>query len=348
MSQDSSHLVASFRDFLKKGQKAFESGSPKDAISHLNIAKNMLSDIVAKGIHVDEAEVASLESLIQEATRAAETKGKTRMLKQFQNLKQGASEFDGKHKIMSIFLFGLDNAGKTTLVEYIINEEFIDPTPTVGVNITRITLGSIKFVFNDVGGQEAYRANWMNYWKNPDFMIFMVDANDGERFDQAREGLWTVLDDPATSGVPLLILSNKMDLPGARLLDEVLGSLNAGAIRDRMVGSFAISVKEGSNLEKALNFLASDALNDEEFRAFIGKEVDRLNRNFGELYKIFIAEAEMHEREKRFEKALQRVYKAKKIQEELFKQGISKAQKEITRCNVWSTRLEKVVSAKQE
>ena len=111
----------------------------------------------------------------------------------------------------------------------------------------------------------------------------------------------------------------------------------------KTVGTFEISVKEKINIHKVLNFLASQALADTDFREFVGNEVDKLNESYGELYKVYINEAQMLEKDHKYDKALDRYYKSKIIQEELFKQGYSKAHKEITKCNVQITRLKKLV-----
>ena len=44
-------------------------------------------------------------------------------------------------------------------------------------------------------------------------IIFVVDAADASRFDEARQELHKLLSEPRLRGVPLLVLENKMDLP---------------------------------------------------------------------------------------------------------------------------------------
>jgi hypothetical protein len=44
-------------------------------------------------------------------------------------------------------------------------------------------------------------------------IIFVVDAADASRFDEARQELHKLLSEPRLRGVPLLVLANKMDLP---------------------------------------------------------------------------------------------------------------------------------------
>ncbi|MHA1683752.1 MAG: ADP-ribosylation factor family protein [Promethearchaeota archaeon] len=327
---------------MEKGKSALNKGDSQEALSNLNMAQKTLADMAAKGVAMKDEDIQELESLIIRATQ--DSGPKESLSSTLSRLRDSATESDKKkEKIMSIFLFGLDAAGKTTLVDYINNEKFEDHAPTVGVNISRVTLGNIKFVFNDVGGQQAYRTNWNNYWRNPDFMIFMVDSSDSVRFDAARDYLWEVLNHPDAAGVPLLILSNKIDKAESKSLAEVSDALNTAGINDRMYAIFDLSVKDAIHINNALNFIASQALEDDDFRKFVGKKVDAMNRNYTELANIYLKEAEMHEENRKFDKALARVHKSKLILEELFKQGFSKTQKLIVKCNVWLSRLNKKV-----
>ncbi|MFX0101770.1 MAG: ADP-ribosylation factor-like protein, partial [Candidatus Hodarchaeota archaeon] len=331
------HQISSFQEFLKKGQDALDANNYYDALTHLNVAKKILSEMVSAGVKVDDNQVKMFEELIVKVSNEYEKqKGGSSL---FEHLR-GSAPAGKKPNVLSLFLFGLDKAGKTTFVDYIKQEKFIDHAPTVGVDIKRITLGMVKFVFNDVGGQEAYRSKWKDYWHDPDVMVFMIDAADKARFTTSKGYLYSVINDPETKDIPLLILSNKHDIPQASEVDEIKDALDVKGIQGRVVSCLDISVKETTNIEKAMNFLASRALEDQELKKFVGKEVDRLNKSYGQLYVVFMDEAKMYDEQRKYDKAIDRVYKAKKIQEELFKQGFSKASKEISKCNTMLKRFE--------
>ena len=223
MSEEHDHLIESFKEFIGRAQKSIAAKRYYGALAHLNVAKRVMGEMKAAGIEVSAHDSELLEKMINDAEEkhdAQQQQASEGAIYSFNRLRQSSSKStsDKKAKVMSIFLFGLDAAGKTTFVDYVKNERFIDPSPTVGVNITRITLGTLKFVFNDVGGQEKFREKWMDYWKNPDVMIFMVDSTDAARFDQAKEGFYSVLNDEVTGPVPLLILSNQIDLKNSKPL----------------------------------------------------------------------------------------------------------------------------------
>ncbi|NMC08116.1 MAG: GTP-binding protein [Candidatus Lokiarchaeota archaeon] len=344
---DAEALLGPFREFMEKVKEAMNAKNYKAALAGLNIAGKLVTDIQNAGGEIPEEDITELGMLFAKASEAAEyqaTEKKEKEPSQLAILRDRGTRAEAtgkKVKVMSVFLFGLDAAGKTTFIDYINKERFIDPAPTVGVSISRIALGSMKFVFNDVGGQEKYRNDWKKYWKAPDFMVFMVDASDSARFGVAKQYLWSVLKDPASQGVPLVVMSNKMDKPDAKPLVEVVNALDLGAIPsgERLVGIFDTSVKTTKNIDKALNFVASTALSDQALRHFVDAEITRLNRNLGEFYKAYVEEAKVLESEGHFKKAADRVLKAKLVQEELFKQGFSKAAKEVQKCNAWLAKL---------
>ena len=65
----------------------------------------------------------------------------------------------------------------------------------------------------DLGGHEAVRELWRDYYLQADAILFMVDSADVERFGEARDELAALMDDPALRAVPVAVLANKKDLP---------------------------------------------------------------------------------------------------------------------------------------
>jgi len=61
----------------------------------------------------------------------------------------------------------------------------------------------------------------MHYYNNKEAVIFVVDAADPARFPEARAVLRQLLQQPAMSRLPLLVLSTKSDLPNALTSEEV-------------------------------------------------------------------------------------------------------------------------------
>lgn len=72
---------------------------------------------------------------------------------------------------MRILVLGLDNAGKTTLLKTLANEDATDARPTQGFNVKTVTLDGFKLHVWDIGGQEAIRPYWRNYFETTDCLV---------------------------------------------------------------------------------------------------------------------------------------------------------------------------------
>ncbi|KAL5450803.1 ADP-ribosylation factor-like protein 2, variant 3 [Paraphaeosphaeria minitans] len=94
-----------------------------------------------------------------------------------------------KDKEMRILMLGLDNAGKTTIVKKIMNEDVNSVSPTLGFIIKTIEYDGYKLNIWDVGGQKTLRTYWKNYFEKTDTLIWVVDATDRERIDDCRREL---------------------------------------------------------------------------------------------------------------------------------------------------------------
>ncbi|MFX0101832.1 MAG: ADP-ribosylation factor-like protein [Candidatus Hodarchaeota archaeon] len=332
-------LISAYNEFFKEGDKALKEKRFLRAVASFNMAKSVLSEIASKGVKVDNKEREKLEKLLDKANKKLQSEDKKKkarglkgILSKLKGLIQKEEKKEIKTKTLSIFLFGIDRAGKTTFVDYLKQEKFLDHAPTLGIDVSHIVLGKLKIEFNDLGGQEAFRGNWMDYWRDQDFLIFMVDAADSERFLEANSALWSILDRPETEKKPLLILSNKIDLPESKSFKDIIEALELEKIKNKTIGVFEISIKEDTNLDKALAFISSYALEDEEMKEFVSEEVHRLAKHLREQARSFIADAKAREKEEKFEDALKNIHKAKIIQDELFKNGFMKANKESLKC----------------
>ncbi|KNG44442.1 gelsolin repeat-containing protein [Stemphylium lycopersici] len=122
-----------------------------------------------------------------------------------------------KDKEMRILMLGLDNAGKTTIVKKIMDEDVNSVSPTLGFIIKTIEYDGI----GDVGGQKTLRTYWKNYFEKTDTLIWVVDATDRERMDDCRQELAGLLLEERLSGASLLVFKNKSDVPGSMTEDEI-------------------------------------------------------------------------------------------------------------------------------
>ncbi|KAK8050011.1 hypothetical protein PG994_011741 [Apiospora phragmitis] len=85
----------------------------------------------------------------------------------------------------SVILLGLDNAGKTTFHEQaksLFLPEHPDPklrtVPTVGQNVSTLTLPDMYLKIWDVGGQLSLRRLWQSYYASCHAIVFIIDSTD--------------------------------------------------------------------------------------------------------------------------------------------------------------------------
>jgi ADP-ribosylation factor protein 1 len=118
------------------------------------------------------------------------------------------ARFGGK-KEMRILMVGLDAAGKTTILYKLKLGEVVTTIPTIGFNVETVEYKNISFTVWDVGGQDKIRLLWRHYYQNTQGLIFVVDSNDRDRVDDAREELHRMLAEDELKDAVVLVFANK-------------------------------------------------------------------------------------------------------------------------------------------
>jgi len=80
-----------------------------------------------------------------------------------------------------------------------------------------VTYKNVKFNVWDVGGQDKIRPLWRHYYTGTQGLVFVVDSQDRERVDEAKQELHRILSDREMKDCLLLVFANKQDLPGGAL-----------------------------------------------------------------------------------------------------------------------------------
>ncbi|KAI1305153.1 ADP-ribosylation factor-like protein 8B-A [Mortierella claussenii] len=157
---------------------------------------------------------------------------------------------------MELTLVGLQNSGKTSLINIIASGYFAeDMIPTVGFNMRKVTKGSVTMKLWDIGGQPRFRSMWERYCRGVNAIVFVVDAADREKLEAARTELKSLLDKPQLAYIPVLVLGNKNDLPEALSVEQLVEALDLKHIANREVSCYSISAKNQVNIDVTLQWL---------------------------------------------------------------------------------------------
>jgi GTP-binding protein SAR1 len=124
-------------------------------------------------------------------------------------------------KDAKILFLGLDNAGKTTLLRRLKDDRMVQHDPTLYAHAEELTLGNVRFKAYDLGGHQAARKAWKNYFPKVDGIIYLVDAADKGRFVESRKELDGILSTVELAKVPVVILGNKIDKKEAASEEEL-------------------------------------------------------------------------------------------------------------------------------
>lgn len=66
---------------------------------------------------------------------------------------------------------------------------------------------------------------WERYCRGVSAILFIVDSADPACVEASKAELHALLDRPQLAGIPLLVLGNKNDLPGAMKVGELIEKL---------------------------------------------------------------------------------------------------------------------------
>ncbi|MFX1275800.1 MAG: PAS domain S-box protein [Promethearchaeota archaeon] len=220
-----------------------------DSDINLEMSKELLEGFVSefqaiedsyKAFLVDRLEYADAEDKLQEVKNLFDSFYKT--------IPKESVMYERKDA--KILVFGLSQAGKTTIMNSIRKEMSNRTLPTTYIDISKIVINNISMYAYDTPGQVKYRDLWTPYLKNQDGLVFVLDIYDKKQYYDARKILHNIVEMPEMEGLPLLVLFNKMDLIELDI-NDLKNEMEVEKLSNRPLKCFLTSALTNKNVDKA-------------------------------------------------------------------------------------------------
>ena len=166
---------------------------------------------------------------------------------------------------VNILIVGLDNSGKTSIIERMKLQSGKVPkggmpqevTPTVGFSVDEFSKGSLSFTVFDMSGAGRYRNLWERHFREAAAVVFVVDSADKLRLCVAKDELDAMLESSELLGKPFLVFANKMDQAHALSPVDVAQGLSLDEIEAHPWQIVPSNALDGSGLQEGLDWLAN-------------------------------------------------------------------------------------------
>ena len=169
-----------------------------------------------------------------------------------------------RRRPINIVILGLENAGKTTLLNRIIGKEVPETFTTIGMNVENIEKDGLLFQTIDLGGQRNFRESlWPHYTTLAKCAIFVFDIMDKRKLHDAK--LWFDSVSRWISGDAILcFFANKTDLRDETeeylTMDTIVKQFQLEKIAsfpNRSFRIFETSALTGENIDTSMNWIFS-------------------------------------------------------------------------------------------
>lgn len=170
-----------------------------------------------------------------------------------------------KKKEANIICLGLDNSGKTTIINKLKPEkaQTTDIVPTVGFTVEKVLANGLNFTIFDMSGQGRYRNLWEHYFQDAQAIIFVIDSSDNLRIVVAKEEFDLLIQHAMIKSkrIPVLFFANKMDVRNALTPVQISNLLKLDELRDKPWHICASNALTGEGLQEGVEWL-TDQMNE--------------------------------------------------------------------------------------
>ncbi|KAJ8963417.1 hypothetical protein NQ318_018897 [Aromia moschata] len=164
-----------------------------------------------------------------------------------------------KKREVNVLVVGLNNSGKSTVVNKFKNEDerIAEIVPTVGFSVEKFENQHLAFTAFDMSGHGRYRDLWEHYYKDCNGVIFVIDSSDRLRLVVVKEELDLLLQHPdiCNRRLPMLFFANKMDSKEALSSVKIAAALGLDKIMDKPWHISASNALTGEGLQEGVEWL---------------------------------------------------------------------------------------------
>ncbi|XP_055980107.1 ADP-ribosylation factor-like protein 13A [Sorex fumeus] len=129
---------------------------------------------------------------------------------------------EGTRRNVNIITVGLDNAGKTVIVEAFQRLLPNRVKRCLKSGLVTLLVDEYEVAIYDLNGDQKGQEIWPNYYTQAHGLVFVLDSSDLGRMQEAKIILTRLLSDKRVAGKPMLLLANKQDKKGALLPHDII------------------------------------------------------------------------------------------------------------------------------
>ena len=176
-----------------------------------------------------------------------------------------SSLLSSKKKDVNILLVGLDNSGKSSIINHFKtpDSKSITINPTVGFSMEKFAFKSLNFTTYDMSGQGRYRNLWEHYYKDSDGIVYVIDSSDKLRYVVSKEEFFSMLNhqELKTKKIPILIFANKIDINGSGTPNEIKSEFELEKVRNKSWRIIECNSLNSNGIEAGFEWLAEEIKN---------------------------------------------------------------------------------------
>ncbi|XP_030373193.1 ADP-ribosylation factor-like protein 6 [Scaptodrosophila lebanonensis] len=160
---------------------------------------------------------------------------------------------------MTILVLGLNNSGKSTIVNHFkkSNEQSAIMVPTVGFEQQQFYSMGVTIKAIDMSGATRYRNLWETRFKTCQGIIYVIDSSDYMRFVVVKDELEALLQHPdlMNRNIPILFYGNKSDCEDALSSVKIAAALGLENIKEKPWHICSSNAVSGEGLEEGVQWL---------------------------------------------------------------------------------------------